>query len=139
MRFLLLFVTSLAGAVPVWSQQPEQTKPLVAPARESALNPRTAVLKRFLQDHVREISAPFNAADDKSNRFSYAFIDLNGDGKDEAIVYLSGRQWCGTGGCQLYILTLSGAAYRFVARIPASRPPIRVLNRSATGGIASPS
>jgi hypothetical protein len=133
-RFLLLLVASVTGAVPVWSQEPEKAKPSRAAAHESALNAKAAVLKKFLQDHVREIGTRFNALDDdETDRFSYAFTDLNGDGKDEAIIYLTGRGWCGTGGCQLYILTANGATYRFLARIPATRPPIRVLDRTEYG------
>jgi hypothetical protein len=62
------------------------------------------LLKKLMQDHVRQIDPSI----DETTMFSYAFVDLNGDGKDEAIVYLTGRSWCGTGGCNTYVLTRDG-------------------------------
>jgi hypothetical protein len=127
MRFLVGFVISVTATIRMWSQQAEATQP--HPAQISTPDPPAAVLKKFVQARVRQIAF----AIDGTERFSYAFIDLNGDGKHEAIVYLTGNGWCGTGGCQLYILTPDGAGYKFVARIPATRPPIRVLNKISHG------
>jgi hypothetical protein len=50
-------------------------------------------LKKFRQDHIRQIDNNI----DETTMFSYAFVVLNGDSRDEAIVYLTGRSWCGTG------------------------------------------
>lgn len=60
-------------------------------------------------------------------------VDLNGGGKDEAIVYLTGRSWCGTAGCNTYVLTPDGESFRFVARVPTARTPIRVLDKISHG------
>jgi hypothetical protein len=87
------------------------------------------LLKKFMQDHVRQIDPSI----DETTMFSYAFVDLNGDGRDEAIVYVTGRSWCGTGGCETYVLTPDGESYRFVARVPATRTPIRVLDKMSHG------
>ncbi len=84
------------------------------------------LLKKLMQDHVRQIDPSL----DETTMFSYAFVDLNGDGKDEAIVYLTGRSWCGTGGCNTYVLTRDGESYRFVARVPATRTPIRRIRQN---------
>ena len=86
-------------------------------------------LKKFMQDHIRQIDPNI----DPTTMFSFAFVDLNGDGKDEAIVYLTGRSWCGTGGCNTYVLTTDGESYRFVARVPATRTPIRALDKMSHG------
>ncbi len=86
-------------------------------------------LKQFLQDYVRR--ERFD--DDKMTRFAYAFVDLNGDGKKEAIVYLVGRWWCGTGGCPTLVLSRESESYRIVAKILITRPPIRVLNDTSNG------
>ena len=86
-------------------------------------------LRGFLQDYVRG-----NDSDvDKTTRYFHTFVDLNGDGKDEAIVYLTGREWCGSGGCFTLILTREGASWRFVSKITITRPPIRVLASSSHG------
>jgi hypothetical protein len=86
-------------------------------------------LKKFMQDHIRQVDPKI----DETTMFSFAFVDLNGDGKDEAIVYLTGRSWCGTGGCNTYVLTPDGGNYRFVARVPATRTPIRALDKMSHG------
>jgi hypothetical protein len=87
------------------------------------------VLKKFLQSHLRQIDPKI----DETTKFSYAFVDLDGDGKAEAIVHMTGRSWCGTGGCNTYILTPNAGTYKFVGRIPATRPPIRVLDKISHG------
>jgi hypothetical protein len=86
-------------------------------------------LKRFIQARVRQIDPNI----DETTKYSYAFVDLNGDGRDEAIVHLTGRSWCGTGGCITYILTPYAMDYKFVARVPATRTPIRVLDKVRNG------
>jgi hypothetical protein len=66
-------------------------------------------------------------------RYADAFIDLNGDGVEEVIVYLAGQDWCGTGGCTTLVLMRAGDSYVLVGRIPATRPPIRVLRERTHG------
>ena len=106
--------------------QPSPTRtPMAGPKRANS----PELLKKFLQDHIRQIDPNI----DETTMFSYAFVDLNGDGKDEAIVYLTGRSWCGTGGCQTYVITPDGESYRFVARVPATRTPIRMLDKTSHG------
>ncbi len=108
------------------TEQPSST-------RSAAATPKAAnfpeLLKKFMQAHIRHIDPRI----DETTKFSYAFVDLNGDGKDEAIVHMTGRSWCGTGGCITYVLTPDGNAYRFVARVPATRTPIRVLDKMTHG------
>jgi hypothetical protein len=86
-------------------------------------------LVRFLRDYVTRK----HFEDDKETRYSHAFIDLNGDGRQEAIVYLQGRWWCGTGGCPTLVLEPTGDSFRVVASILATRPPIRVLTEKSNG------
>ncbi len=51
-------------------------------------------LKQFLQSW----------SNDKTTRYVAAFRDLNSDGVHEAIVYLVGSSWCGSGGCNTLVL-----------------------------------
>ena len=60
-------------------------------------------------------------------------MDLNGDGIDEAIVYLTGNLWCGSGGCNTLILARDGAFWRTVTAMTITRPPIRVLANASSG------
>lgn len=46
--------------------------------------------------------------------YVYSFVDLDGDGKNEAIVYLMGSFFCGTGGCNMLVLTRKADGYHLV-------------------------
>lgn len=72
---------------------------------------------------------------DDSTDTSYvaAFRDLNGDGIDEAIVYLLGSSWCGSGGCNTLILRQEHGAWKVVSEITIVTPPIRVLESTLNG------
>jgi len=81
-----------------------------------------ASLKAFLRDYVKDPSS----AEDRKIRYVDAWIDLNGDGAREVIVYLSGRHWCGTGGCPTLILASEHSSRRLITKVFITRPPIRV-------------
>ncbi len=71
------------------------------------------------------LRSDFDATAADARYFAHA-IDLNDDGQDELIVHVAGPSVCGTGGCNTVILTPQGAAYRLVADISVTNPPIRV-------------
>lgn len=80
-------------------------------------------LKRFLQTFDHETTT----------RYVAAFRDLDGDGTPEAVVYLVGRSWCGSGGCEALILTRDGGSWRIVTEITIAQLPIRVLTDTSHG------
>lgn len=71
--------------------------------------------------------------DDRTTRYALAFRDLNNDGIPEAIVYLVGKKWCGSGGCNTLVLAREGRSWRIVSNIRITRPPIYVLQNTANG------
>ena len=77
--------------------------------------------------------AAFARNDLQVTKFRSAQADLNGDGRNEAVVYAMDSAWCGTGGCTLFVLSPAGSTYRIVGRIPAARLPIRLLDASHKG------
>jgi hypothetical protein len=85
-------------------------------------------LRVFIASYVESLGLRASEA-----RYFDTFIDLNGDGVNEAIVYLAGRDWCGTGGCLTLVLARDGTSYRLVGHVLATRPPIRALRDRAHG------
>ena len=66
-------------------------------------------------------------------RYRATLIDLNGDGRREAVVLMNGPDWCGSGGCSLWVLTPRGGSWRMVTQATIMNPPIRVLPTSSLG------
>ncbi len=65
--------------------------------------------------------------------YDAAQADLDGDGRPEIFVYAKGPDFCGSGGCVLYVLSPKGADYRVVLRTTVTRPPIRRLATATHG------
>ena len=86
-------------------------------------------LRRFLKSYVAE-----NGFDeDKTTKYSDAYVDLGGDGKQKAIVYLSGRWWCGSGGCTTLVLAQHDSSWIVITKMTITRPPIRLLDTVSNG------
>jgi hypothetical protein len=77
-----------------------------------------------------------NLDHDKTTRYIAVFRDLNGDGTPEAIVYLVSNEWCGSGGCNTFILVRDANTWRIVTSITVTRPPIRVLTNRVNGWLS---
>ena len=92
----------------------------VAPARSNAATGCVALpqaLVQTLQQHGW--GAP--------GSYVGALHNLNGRGSPEAIVLLTGRQFCGSGGCTLVVLQPEGEGWHLVSKTTLVRPPIRVF------------
>lgn len=61
-------------------------------------------------------------------RISYVHgrTDLDGDGRQEVLVYLMGPYVCGTGGCTLQVFRQEARGYRLITSFPTSRLPVIV-------------
>lgn len=70
---------------------------------------------------------------DQKARYVYSLVDLNGDGKDEAIVYMMGSFFCGTGGCNMIVLTKAEKGYRLVKNFTLARTPVVISPESNKG------
>jgi len=88
-----------------------------------------ASLRASLQTYV---SNRWGQADGDTN-YTARFVDLNGDGRSEAVVLVSGRNWCGTGGCPLWVLTPRNGSWSMVTQAPIVRAPIRLLPSRSRG------
>ena len=96
-------------------------------ASESAPVPEKEALKTFLRGYLHVSKA------DESPRYSAAYVNLDGQRGKEIIVYVTGKQWCGTGGCGVLVLSRGVNSYRVITKIPVAWPPIRVLDKRSHG------
>ncbi len=85
-------------------------------------------LRRFLEDHTGVLRLQ-----DRSTRYFTVFVNLNNDAAEEAIVYLAGPRWCGSGGCTVLVLRREGDTFHVVTKITVMRPPVRVLAATRNG------
>jgi uncharacterized protein YecT (DUF1311 family) len=104
---------------------------LSAPVTPPTAGTPSGALRAFLRTYLHEAGI---AADDASKtRYTVAWKDLNGDGRPEAIVYLEGGAWCGSGGCTLLVLERSGGGFTVRGRTTITRTPIGILPSTTHG------
>jgi hypothetical protein len=89
---------------------------------------REEAVRAFFQDRFRDYRTAY-----LDTRYAVAWVDLNGDGRDEAVVRIMSRGFCGSGGCMLYILSPRGRGWSMVGRTTITHPPIRVTNSRSHG------
>ncbi|MBO3759454.1 hypothetical protein [Ciceribacter sp. L1K22] len=66
-------------------------------------------------------------------RVALAFADLNADGADEVLAYVMGPMWCGSGGCNLLVLTPKGESFSVVMDASVAQMPVGVLPTTSHG------
>lgn len=101
---------------------------LIAGALAQAPSGNEKSLEKFLQNHDRNAIS----TNERTTRYSAAFVDLKDDGSREVIVYLMGP-WCGSGGCSSLILVPEGDSYKIVTETTVTQLPIRVLSTKTNG------
>jgi hypothetical protein len=103
---------------------------LIAPGTSSpqaTSSSQEASLKNFLQKTFKTSSS------DSGTKYLSAFVNLNGDGRQEAIVYLLGPNSCGSGGCNLFVLAPAERSFKVITEMTITRTPIRVLTTKTNG------
>jgi len=100
-----------------------------AQQRSEASRAAEISLKAFLQSYLGKPEVK----EDEDDKYLVAWVDLNDDGNQEAIVYVYGYSWCGTGGCITLVLTPRGTTYKVVTRMTVTRLPIRVMPEISHG------
>jgi hypothetical protein len=95
--------------------------------------PQPAFHSTSLEQSVKHFLQTSDDGKYKTESHVVAFPDLNGDGKPEAIVYLTGREWCGSGGCHTIVLAQKGHSWKVVGKITVAYRPISVLKNVSYG------
>ncbi len=79
----------------------------------------------FLRDRGRSLDA--------QQVFQHVLIDLNQDGVDDALVFLQGPGWCGSGGCTLLVLRGQGDRFVLQSQITLIQKPFMVADTQTAG------
>jgi hypothetical protein len=101
---------------------------LLCSAGAAAQPSREDSLHLFLQTRFAGARAEY-----PETGYSSAFADLNGDGREEALVYMGSALFCGSTGCDLFVFTPAGESWREIGEISLGRPPVRRLNSRRRG------
>lgn len=123
---LLLLGAGACGSPPADdSAAPADTADVAEPpAPDTAKAPDTKGVDAFLAQRF---------AGDGEVSVATAPVDLNGDGVDEIVAYVSGPMLCGTGGCNTLVLQPEGAGFAVRMDASVSKLPVTVLDSSSNG------
>jgi hypothetical protein len=69
----------------------------------------------------------------EASAFRWALADLNDDGRDDAIVLLSGPKYCDSGGCTMLVFRGTEQGFTLVSVSTIVMGPIRVSSKSVEG------
>ncbi len=121
-----LYLSLMAdGGILAWEPLPKLTF-------ETEPDPQVeAALLKVSPDYTNEVVDAGGGVG--TGRYVYARFDLNGDGKEEVLVYTLGSVFCGTGGCNLLLFTPAQDGYALVNEFPITQNPV-VVSESRTAG-----
>jgi hypothetical protein len=68
-----------------------------------------------------------------TSSYKRADADLDGDGRQESLVYVTDRTYCGSGGCTFLVLSPLNHGYRLVLRATVTQLPIALLTTTTNG------
>ncbi len=122
-------MNSRACVVLVAAAMAAPSRPTMGQKPDRSATPADTAVRPFLQAYLSR--PPFGA--DSSTRFSAAPINGADGATEEIVVYVSGKQWCGSGGCPLVILAPRGGSYNVMGRVSITWPPIRALGHTTRG------
>jgi heat shock protein HslJ len=125
-----------------WAPMPAESPSAAGAASKPMEEQVRAALRAHLSDTLASMSDESPAP-----RFAFREVDLNGDGDNEALAYLLGSGFCGTGGCDLLVLQRHEGVMRVLQSFPITRTPVAVgvvgaggwrdIFRTESGGGAS--
>ena len=98
-----------------------------APAQRTAA-PDGKLIADAIQAHLGQ-----RAILGENSRLKTAWSDLDGDGRDEAIVHVTDPAMCGTGGCNLFILAGDDRRWEVIDELTITHLPIYRLAPGADG------
>jgi hypothetical protein len=108
---------------------------LVTQSASSAASPKPSSTEdaQFRRWVIHDLKTGYREDPDFRNLvYGYALVDLNGDGRNEAVVWARDAN-CGTGGCDLRIFVRRKSGWKRISYFTLTRPPIKVLRTRSHG------
>lgn len=94
-----------------------------------AVDPVQTSLRQAIASYMKQQGA----TPDASHRFFADYIDLNGDGTQDALVVFNSSDWCGTGGCTMLVFQGQNKTFRLVSESSLVNPPLTVSETKTKG------
>jgi uncharacterized protein len=102
----------------------------VAPPATRSASATPTALQRAIASYIKQQGAAL----EESHRFFADYIDLNGDGTQDAVVVFSSPHWCGTGGCTMLVFKgQEDGTFRLVSESALVRPPLTASENKTNG------
>ncbi len=101
---------------------------LSLPATAASAEPPRALsdaVEKYVYQNITDVAS--------EESFRFALVDLNGDGRADAITLMAGPDWCGSGGCTMLIFRGVETGFEFVSKVTITNPPIRVSKNAVRG------
>jgi hypothetical protein len=99
----------------------------LTPKQDAASGGPGALSGKVNEPELRKAVERYNLAKARAaGPYEFSGVDLNGDGKPEAIVLFTGPDWCQKTGCSLVVFQEEQVGYRPVSHITSARPPVMI-------------
>lgn len=106
----------------------------LTPKQDASSGAPGALAGKLNEPELRKAVERYNLAKQREpGPYDFAAIDLNGDGKPEAVVLFTGPDWCQKTGCSLVVFQEEEVGYRPVTHITSARPPILIGPEASFG------
>lgn len=106
----------------------------LTPKQDTASGAPGALSGKVNEPELRKAVERYNLAKQRTpGPYDFAGVDLNGDGKSEAVVLFSGADWCQKTGCSLVVFQEEQVGYRPVSHITSARPPVLIGPEASFG------
>lgn len=111
----------------------EQAPTALTPAREQTGGPSALVGQVNDAEVGKAVERYGLTKQRKLEQYEIAGVDLNGDGRSEALVLFTGQDWCQRTGCSLVVFQEEQTGYRQVSHMISVRPPLMVGPETSFG------
>lgn len=110
-----------------------QAPTALAPQRDASV-PVAALTGQVNEPELRKAVERYRLVKHRdASPVDFAGVDLNGDGRSEAIVLFSGKDWCLRTGCSLVVFQEEETGFRPVSHITRVRPPVAIGPENSFG------